>query len=80
MESLAAEVRLGGIRGIADMSGIGATGTGMSLHGAAAMTAAVGGVAPRDVAVATDTKDEGDSADLLHGRHLSNPAKFTLTS
>jgi hypothetical protein len=63
--SLAAEVRLGGIRAIANMSEKGATGTGMSRHDAVAVTATVGGVAPRDVAVATGTKDEGDSVDFL---------------
>ena len=68
--SLAVEVLLEGIKGVADMSETGVTGIGMSRHGAVAMTAMVEGAeAPRDVGVATGTRVEGDSANMLYDRH-----------
>jgi hypothetical protein len=77
--SLAAEVRLERIRDRADMSETGVTETGMSRQGVVATTAMVGGAAQRDVAVATGTRDEGDSALLLYNRRLSNLERNSLS-
>lgn len=77
--SLAAEVRLGGIRGKADTSETGVAEIGMSRHGAVATTAIVESVVPRDVAVATGTMDEGGSGGVLYDRRFSNSERNSLS-